>query len=479
MTTETRTFPGRHGIRRPRAVGVLAAAAAIVLATYGFSALRGAPARTLPAAAAAQAPGAAASEGAGIDPAPLFEPGSTTGLVPGSIEQIDNAIAIWSANVAKEPRDFLSATTLASLYHERGRLSGDLGDQQKALEAAATAERAAPKETPARVIEAAIKFTLHDFDGAYGEAQAVFRDDPTNQTALATMTDAELELGRIADARADYARLGAMPGAQGAALDVRLARLAYLSGDGPEALKESEAALAATRKAAAAGETVDLGFYEYAAAEYARLTGDMTRARTGYEAALAVRSTDLGSLVGLARVQAYEGQVTDAVATLEKAAAIAPQPETLGLLGDLETKIGGTADASRQFETVRFIEQLGAIQATVFDRILIRFDLDHGAASDATLAKARASLAAQPDATGHDTVAWALYRLGRTAEAATESASAGGTTSADARILFHAGAIALADGHTATGRAVLQRAIKLGAALDPIERAEAQRLLGS
>src|SRR5690349_10893755 len=294
MTTETRILPGRHGLRRPRAVGFLATAAVIVLATYAFGALRAAPPRTLPAAPAAQAPAAVGPTDGGADPATLAAPGSPSELVPGSIAQIDHAIGIWSANVAKEPRDFFSATTLASLYHERGRLSGDLEDQQKALEAAMTAERAAPHETPARVIEAAIKFTLHDFDGAYGVAQAVVRDEPGNQTALAVMADAELELGHVADAGADYDRLAALPGATGPALDVRLARLAYLSGDGAKAHQRSEAALAATRTAAAAGETVDLGFYEFAAAEYARLTGDAATARRGYEAALDVRPTDLG-----------------------------------------------------------------------------------------------------------------------------------------------------------------------------------------
>ena len=119
------------------------------------------------------------------------------------------------------------------------------------------------------------------------------------------------------------------------------------------------------------------------------------------------------------------------------------------------------------------------MQSTVFDRLLIRFELDHGGASDAVLAEARASLAARPDATGHDTVAWALYRLGRVHEAADEivvAASAGG---ADARIAFHAGAIALAGGDVATGRTALARALALGPALDPIERTEAQRLLMS
>ncbi len=75
---------------------------------------------------------------------------------------------------------------------------------------------------------------------------------------------------------------------------------------------------------------------------------------------------------------------------------------------------------------------------------LIRFELDHGAASEALLAKAQASLAARPDTSGHDTVAWALYRLGRFDEAATEITAAAADGAADARLLFHRGAIALA-----------------------------------
>jgi tetratricopeptide (TPR) repeat protein len=471
MTTDVRTFTGRHGIRRPRMVGILAAACVLMVATYAVGALR--PSPSSPPARAGGGPA-----GPGAEPGTLVAPGSTADLVPGSIDQLDHAIAMWSANVAKEPRDFLSATTLASLYHERGRLNGDLADQQKALEAAVVAERAAPKETPARVLQAAIKFTLHDFQGAFGVAQAVVRDEPGNLGALATMADAELELGRVSDARADYDRLAAMPGTAGPALDVRLARLAYLSGDAAGAVERSRAALAATQTAAAAGQTVDLGFYEFAAAEYARLTGDVSSAKAGYEAALSARPTDLGALLGLARIEAFKGNPADAVATLRRAAAIAPQPETLGLLGDLESADGVAADGARQFQTIRFIEQLGEIQATVFDRVLLRFDLDHGTASEATLTKARASLAARPDAGGHDTVAWALYRLGRIREAATEIDAAGGAGSADARIVFHAGAIALAGGHAAAGRAALEHGLALGAALDPIERVEAHRLLG-
>jgi tetratricopeptide (TPR) repeat protein len=405
----------------------------------------------------------------------LVPPGAAGTLIAGSVEQLDRSISIWAANVAREPRDFLSATTLAELYHARGRLTGDLADQERALEAVATAQRAAPGEAAARTIEASVRLTLHDFDGALGIAEALVRDDPMQLGALAALADAKLELGRIADARADYDRLAAA--ASGPALDIRLARLASVSGDAEEAVRLSRSALDASRAADAAGETVELGFYQYAAAEYARLAGDAVAARAGFEAALAERATDLGALVGLARIDAFEGRTDEAVDHLRRAASIAPQPETLALLGDLLAAAGDAAGAARQFETVRFIERLGEVQATVFDRVLLRFDLDHGAASTATLTTAQASFEARPDAGGHDTVAWALYRLGRGDEAAAEIAAAGGAESADARVAFHAGAIALAAGDSAVGRSTLERVLALGPALDPIERLEAERLL--
>ena len=127
---------------------------------------------------------------------------------------------------------------------------------------------------------------------------------------------------------------------------------------------------------------------------------------------------------------------------------------------------------------MRFIERLGEIASTVYDRSLIRFELDHGPASDALLAKAQASLAARPDSSGHDTVAWALYRLGRFDAAAIEIKAAAADGAADARLQFHRGAIELAGGDAAGGHAAFQTALALGPALDPIERAEAERLIG-
>jgi tetratricopeptide (TPR) repeat protein len=468
MTSATNSLPGRRGLPRPRVLGILAAALVVVAGSYAWTALH-------PTAATHPAPI--------VHPATLADPttvdgtGGAAALIAASTAQLDQGIKVWTANLAKEPRDFFSATTLASLYYSRGRLSGDLADEQRALQFAQAAVAIAPTEPGARSIEASVLYYLHDFATAAAKARAIYSKDPTQLGALATMADATLELGDIAGARSDYETLSGL--AKGPAVDIRLARLAYVTGGADHALALAIQARDEATHDVAIGGTADLGFYDYAVGEYARTAGDATTARAGYTAALAIRSTDLGALVGLGRIDAFDGNAAQAMAELGKAAAIAPQPETVGLLGDLLASSGDTAGAARQFATVRFIEKLGEIQSTVYDRVILRFELDHGGASDGLLAQAQASLTARPDYTGYDTVAWALYRLGRFDDAAAMIATAASNGAADARLIYHRGAIEVAQGRVDAGRGDLEKALALGPALDPTERVEAQHLLGN
>jgi tetratricopeptide (TPR) repeat protein len=307
----------------------------------------------------------------------------------------------------------------------------------------------------------------------------LYAENPAQVGALATIGDAQLELGRYTEAAATYGRLAAL--APGPAVDARLARLAFVTGDPARAIQLARQALdGAIAGAVADGDVApaDLVFYHYQLAELARLTGDAALARSEYRAGLELRPDDLGSTVGLARIEAYEGDVASAIGLLRHAASIAPQPETLALLGDLSAQRGDAAEADRQYATVRAIRRLSELAGSVYDRQLIMFELDHGGASSELLDHARAALVARPDASGHDVVGWALYRLGSFDAADVEIAAALRTGIRDPRLLAHAGAIALARGDAAAGRELLRQALALGPGLDPLQAAEVRRLLG-
>jgi tetratricopeptide (TPR) repeat protein len=465
MTSATRTpdaiaaarsVPGGpRGLGRP--VAFLVAALVVAGGTYVAGPLLQ-PARTPTAVQVLPAPG---------DVAPIADTGApASGPTADGRLPIADRLAFWSARVDANPGDFLSLAQLGIVEAEQARLTIDLGGYERALAEIDRSLALVPAYPPTIRARGTIRFALHDFDGALADAETVLLAAPSDPTALALRGDAQVELGNPDAAVEDYRRLSAI--SPGPWLDVRLARLASATGDRERAVSLARKAVAE----AASADPAEAGFYAYALGEYARLAGDGATARSSYMDALERRATDVAALVGLARIDAFEGRTTAAVAGLEAAAAIVPQPETLALLGDLQT-MNGDPGATATFKTVRFIGQLGSIQGQVYDRQLLRFELDHTGASAAILDAARASLAARPDSTGHDLVAWALYRLGRIDEAAAEITAARAHGADDARLRFHDGAIALAQGHPSSGRALLAAAIADGPALDPIERAEA------
>jgi tetratricopeptide (TPR) repeat protein len=209
----------------------------------------------------------------------------------------------------------------------------------------------------------------------------------------------------------------------------------------------------------------------------ARLTGHTALARTAFDAALAIRPSNQLALLGEARLDAFAGDDAAAIAELRTAAAIAPRPETLGLLSDLLAATGDVTGASNAANTIHVIEQLGGTSAKLFDRQILGFDLDHRGASRAVLDRAVAAAQIRPDAAGLDVVAWAAFRLGDLATARSESARALASGSVDARILYHAGAIGIAGGDLEAGRALVRRALDLGPALDPRDRHDAEALV--
>jgi tetratricopeptide (TPR) repeat protein len=459
MTPTATIRPSRRLHVRP--LGILLAAAVVVGGSYGVMWLSG---RNAPARPAATTP---ARDDALLATVPLNEGAGP----PADLAAIDAQIAVWGPKAAADARDDISAGNLGVLYLGRGRLTGDAADYAKALAAADRAVAANPASTGTRALKATVLQATHDFSGALALAQAIVREEPRNVDALAVVGDAQLELGRLEEAAATYGKVGAIQ--QGPALDARLARLAWLGGDPARAIALATSA----RDAAARDGSSDPSFYEAQLGEMARLTGDATTARTAFEAALAIRPSSQLALLGSARLDAFAGDGASAIAMLQRAAAIAPRPETLALLADLLARSGDAKGAAAQAATIRAIEQLGGTSAQLFDRQILAFELDHGGATRAALAKAEAAATIRPDAAGLDLVAWAAYRLGDLDTASTWSAKALASGTVDARILAHAGAIEIADGRPADGRALVRRALDLGPALDPLDRAAAEAVV--
>src|SRR5206468_11833000 len=108
-----------------------------------------------------------------------------------------------------------------------------------------------------RSLLAGVRYSTHDFAGALELARGVVVDDPSRVGDLATVGDAQLELGRYDDAAATYAQVSAThPDA--AATSLRMARLAYVEGRPGDARRMAATAEDQAKAAALGGPSLSL-----------------------------------------------------------------------------------------------------------------------------------------------------------------------------------------------------------------------------
>ena len=386
-------------------------------------------------------------------------------------------IAFWSGRADRAPRDFVSATRWAEAEIELARATGDIspyGVADAALDAALAID---PTYGPALGVRGVVLIALHRFPEAIEQANATLATRPDEPVALATLGDGSLEIGDLAGARTAYERLAELD-ASASAL-VRLGHLAFVEGDGPSALANARAAVDAAIQEGAFGPS--LAWYHYQLGEVATSTGDAAAGRSAYEAALAADPSSHLARWGLARVLAADGDLDGAIDHLDAAIARIPLPEFLARRGDLYELRGGSGDVQRAADdraTVLAIAQVGGATGSVRDRQLSLYLASHGLDPERALRLATAEAAVRHDAYGYDALAWALQASGRSAEAQAAMETARATGIEDARMLYHAGVIALSLGDE-DGRTLLQAALDLDPTFDPRDVATIRRILST
>jgi tetratricopeptide (TPR) repeat protein len=406
---------------------------------------------------------------------PAAPPEAPAANVPGSLAQIDHSIAAWTTNLARNDRDFLSAANLAALYEGRARLSGDVGDYSRAADAAERSLSIQPGQLDVLALHARLALATHDFARALSEASALDRTAPDQPGILAIIGDAQLELGQVDAATSQFARVEEL--APGPAISARMARLAFLRGDTTGAIQKAEAAAA---DAVAAGITgPSLSWYAYLTGTMHLAAGAPETAATWFDRAIAAWPQSYLALAGKARAAAAVGDLDAAIDGYRAAIAIAPQPDALAALGDLLALRGDDRGAREQYDTVVAIARLQGSGGLVFNRQLVLFDVNHDREVAAALELADTELVARRDIYGYDAQAWALLANGRAADADAAMTKALALGTRDAMLLYHAGEIARAVGDSARARDLLEQALALRGALDPLSASRARASLGA
>lgn len=185
-------------------------------------------------------------------------------------------------------------------------------------------------------------------------------------------------------------------------------------------------------------------------------------------AALKRTPNDYHLRVAMGKVKTARKDYAAAIEQYQKAIAIAPQHEAVVALGDLYALTGKKEEAEKQYALVEAIHKLNKSNGVLGDAQMARFYADHDRNLPEALKIAEAEYRTRPNIFVADTLAWALYKNGRYAEAADAIKKALRLKTSDASILYHAGMIYAKRGDRVTARKYLYKALSINPNFHPL-----------
>jgi tetratricopeptide (TPR) repeat protein len=378
----------------------------------------------------------------------------------------DLATAREGARAAGAPAQ--SWVRLAKAWVRKGRTTTDPGFLLSAEAAADEALSLAPGFRPALGIKAIALLGSHRFREAAALSRQILASDGEDLVALGVLSDALLELGDIPGATSTaQAMMDLKP-----SLPVygRASYLRWLAGDEVGAREMIRLAIDSGR---GARDKEPGAWVLVQAATLFWQAGDLEGADEGFAQALAQVPDYPPALLGRGRVALGRRDAAAAIRWLERAVALSPSVEGLWLLADARELAQDRAGAAEAQERLLREGARG-------DRLgLASYLAAKGRDTAEALRLLETERRARPGLYVEDAHAWALYRAGRLPEAraASDRARAFGTN--DARLLYHAGAIRLAQGEVEEGRRLLRSALARNPHFDLGGAREATALLAT
>jgi tetratricopeptide (TPR) repeat protein len=371
-------------------------------------------------------------------------------------EARNQRISFFEARAAADPLDFVSLNVLSGEYAQRARETGDVGDYQRAEDAAERSLAILPADNFGGLVQlGAARLIQHDYAAAEGLARQALEVKPASAAAYGILGDALLGRGNYDGAADSYARMVDIEASLPALS--RLANLAFIQGDTADAIDFWQQALSRAEGLPSENRAwahIQLGSVLLA-------LGETNAAAKENEQALDIYPGYAPALAGLGAVRAAQGRNDEAISLYESAVERSPQPAYVAALGDLYLITGRAQDAETQYALVEAIDALYQVNGISTDLSLALFYADHDRNLERALDLATNAYAASPSIYAADALAWALYKNGWHQEAQSRIDEALRLGTEEAMLYYHAGMIVQARGDDAAARAHLRHAISL------------------
>jgi tetratricopeptide (TPR) repeat protein len=363
----------------------------------------------------------------------------------------------WAQQAIEEnPRRYQFYNELAMALARRARETADVSYYAQADSALAKSFQLSPENLEGEKVRAWVLLGKHEFTQALELAKALNKRTPDDVLIYGFLADANIELGNYRDAE-DAAqwmldiRPGNVPGL------TRAAYLRELFGDIDGSLELMNSAYQQTQPS----ETEDRAWILTQMSHLQLLTGRIGEAEKLLQKALTLFPGYHYALGNLAQVRTAQQLYSNAVELLQQRYRAAPHAETLYALAEALEQSGQKArarDAYREFEQRANKEIAWADNA---NRELIFYCVDHARKPLKALRIARREASRRRDVHTLDAYAWALYANGRFADARRQIEAALAVGVRDARLFYHAGAIARKSGDRPAAVRYLKQAVDL------------------
>ena len=373
----------------------------------------------------------------------------------------ERTIAQLQSKLAKQPNDVATLHRLAEAMLVRARIKPDARETVQADAWIKRSLRLAPDQAKSWELQAWHEMNLHRFREALAAIERAQKIAPLSAVSLGLQADALVELGRYDEALAvTQSLIDRTPGLPAYS---RAAHLRFLHGDNVGAIELMQSAVRAGRPRTE--ETA------WALLQLSNLYLQHGQFEQAEQAAVSAKETFPGlaaSPAQLGRIRIAQGRFDEALVLYQQAAAVQINPEYTLALYDLLQRLNRPAEAKRQAALLDAMARLDEKDTGLNRRLFAAYFADRPGGAAQAERLARLEMRSRPDIYSEDALAWALYRQGKTQEAAQHMEQALKLGTLDAGLQYHAAIIFSAAGQGPRADALMQSALQRNPHIAPL-----------